>query len=63
MLRTVSQIRREQKVAIPVNKDSLYKPVVRVRREFSKLVVPKSIQANLPFASKPKDAQKLNKVS
>jgi ribosome biogenesis protein BMS1 len=50
-------------VAIPVNKDSLYKPIVRVRREFSKIHVPKKLQESLPFASKPKQQATKNKES
>lgn len=61
-MRNVAQIRKDEKIAIPLNKDSLYKPVVRVKREFAKLVVPKKIIENLPFASKPKDKQPLDRV-
>jgi ribosome biogenesis protein BMS1 len=60
LMRTVSQMRRDSLVPIPVNKDSLYKPVTRVRREFRKLVIPKKLQAELPFRSKPKELSKKN---
>lgn len=53
-MRPIAQIRREEKIAIPVNKDSLYKPIVRQQREFRKMVVPKKLQEALPYASKPK---------
>jgi len=53
-MRTTSQIRRDEKVPIPVQKDSLYAPITRVDRKFKKLVVPTKLQAALPFASKPK---------
>jgi ribosome biogenesis protein BMS1 len=53
-MRPISQIRRDEQVPIPVNKDSLYKPIVRVPREFKKLTVSKKLQAALPFKSKPK---------
>jgi ribosome biogenesis protein BMS1 len=53
-MRPISQIRKEDLVPIEVNKNSLYKPIVRVQREFRKLQIPKKIQENLPFASKPK---------
>jgi ribosome biogenesis protein BMS1 len=53
-MRTVGQIRRENQVPIELNKDSLYKKIVRVPREFRKLAIPKKLQEELPFKSKPK---------
>uniref|UniRef100_A0A6N2LGF7 Ribosome biogenesis protein BMS1/TSR1 C-terminal domain-containing protein n=1 Tax=Salix viminalis TaxID=40686 RepID=A0A6N2LGF7_SALVM len=44
--------------SIPVNKDSLYKPIERTLKKFNPLVIPKSLQATLPFESKPKDIPK-----
>lgn len=38
-MRTVAEIRREKNQAIPVNKDSLYKPVERAPRVFNPLRV------------------------
>ena len=55
IMRPIAQIRRDEQVAIPVNKDSLYKPIVRVQREFKKVMVSKKLQASLPFKSKPKE--------
>ncbi|KAL5784136.1 hypothetical protein ACOSQ2_006528 [Xanthoceras sorbifolium] len=54
-MKTVSELRREHNMSIPVNKDSLYKPIERKPRKFNPLVIPKTLQAALPFASKPKD--------
>ncbi|OMO75683.1 hypothetical protein CCACVL1_16107 [Corchorus capsularis] len=54
-MKTVAELRREHNLPIPVNKDSLYKPIERKPRKFNPLVIPKALQANLPFASKPKD--------
>lgn len=54
LMKTTFELRKEQKVAVPVNPDSLYKPIVRTERKFSTLKVPKKLQASLPFASKPK---------
>ncbi|KAM7500049.1 hypothetical protein LguiA_024463 [Lonicera macranthoides] len=54
-MKTVAQLRRENNLPVPVNKDSLYKPIERKQRKFNPLVIPKSLQAGLPFASKPKD--------
>ncbi|KAK9153091.1 hypothetical protein Sjap_000571 [Stephania japonica] len=55
VMKTVSELRKENNLPIPVNKDSLYKPIERKLRKFNPLVIPKSLQAALPFASKPKD--------
>ncbi|KAL0394111.1 UNVERIFIED_CONTAM: Ribosome biogenesis protein BMS1 [Sesamum latifolium] len=54
-MKTVSELRREQNLPVPVNKDSLYRPIERKPRKFNPLVIPKSLQAALPFASKPKN--------
>ncbi|KAL8063300.1 hypothetical protein ABFX02_01G018900 [Erythranthe guttata] len=54
-MKTVSELRWENNLPVPVNKDSLYKPIERKQRKFNPLVIPKSLQAALPFASKPKD--------
>nr|KYP66001.1 hypothetical protein KK1_012279 [Cajanus cajan] len=60
-MRTVAELRREHNLPIPVNKDSLYKKIERKPRKFNPLVIPKSLQASLPFASKPKDVPKRKK--
>ncbi|KAF9590798.1 hypothetical protein IFM89_038390 [Coptis chinensis] len=54
-MKTVAELRREHNLPVPVNKDSLYKPIVRKERKFNALQIPKKVQAELPFASKPKD--------
>ncbi|KAK4419933.1 Ribosome biogenesis protein BMS1 [Sesamum alatum] len=54
-MKTVSELRRERNLPVPVNKDSLYRPIERKPRKFNPLVIPKSLQAALPFASKPKN--------
>ena len=43
-MKYTAQIRKEQSVPIPVAKDSLYKPIERAPREFSKLNIPKKLQ-------------------
>ncbi|KAG4973892.1 hypothetical protein JHK87_030713 [Glycine soja] len=60
-MKTVAELRREHNLAIPVNKDSLYKKIERKPRKFNPVVIPKSLQASLPFASKPKDISKRKK--
>ncbi|RDY12662.1 bms1 [Mucuna pruriens] len=62
-MRTVAELRREHNLPIPVNKDSLYKKIERKPKKFNPLVIPKSLQASLPFASKPKDIPKRKKPS
>lgn len=54
-MRTIAELRRENNLPIPFNKDSIYKPIVRKLRKFNPLVIPKKLQETLPFASKPKD--------
>ncbi|KAH9659569.1 Bms1-type G domain-containing protein [Citrus sinensis] len=54
-MKTIAELRREHNLSIPVNKDSLYKAIGRRPRKFNPLVIPKSLQAALPFESKPKD--------
>ncbi|KAK9904441.1 hypothetical protein M0R45_000666 [Rubus argutus] len=54
-MKTVAELRREHNVPIPVNKDSLYKPIERKRRKFNTLVISKSLQSALPFGSKLKN--------
>ena len=56
LMRTVAELRRDTRTAIPVDKDSLYRPVDRAPRAFHKQVLPKKLVEALPFASKPKGA-------
>lgn len=53
-MRTLAQIRKEQQIPLVINKDSIYKPIERKTREFSKLYISSKLQESLPFASKPK---------
>ena len=53
-MKTVGQLRFEQSLPIPVNPDSIYKPIERQKRVFNKLQIPKALQQALPFKSKPK---------
>jgi len=46
-----------------VNKDSLYKPIERPARVFNTLKIPRALQAQLPFANKPKQAVKRREKS
>jgi len=53
-MKTVSQLRREQGIPIPHNKDSVYRKIEREEKKFNPLKIPKSLQEDLPFKSKPK---------
>ncbi|KAF9523880.1 hypothetical protein CPB83DRAFT_910290 [Crepidotus variabilis] len=53
-MRLTGQIRRDEGLKTPHGVDSTYKPVVRAARRFNPLIVPKKLQAQLPYASKPK---------
>ncbi|KAF6149026.1 hypothetical protein GIB67_030493 [Kingdonia uniflora] len=56
-MKTVAELRREHNLPIPINKDSLYPsaPVERKPKKYNPMVIPKQLQAALPFASKLKD--------
>jgi ribosome biogenesis protein BMS1 len=62
-MRTAGQIRRDENLSLPSKKDSEYKPVERLERRFNKLRIPKSLQSDLPFKSKPKLLSKRSKPS
>ncbi|KAI9015835.1 hypothetical protein CLU79DRAFT_764928 [Phycomyces nitens] len=62
-MRLTGQVRREQELRAPQNVDSVYKPIERKERRFNTLKVPKSLQSELPFASKPKQAKAQSKKS
>ncbi|KAI8804043.1 hypothetical protein BJ742DRAFT_682433 [Cladochytrium replicatum] len=53
-MRLTGQIRKDMNVDVPKNPDSEYKPIVRQPKRFNPLHIPKSLQAELPFTSKPK---------
>ncbi|RDB24452.1 Ribosome biogenesis protein bms1 [Hypsizygus marmoreus] len=53
-MRLTGQVRREEGLKTPLNANSTYKRVERPPRRFNPLLVPKKLQAALPFASKPK---------
>ncbi|XP_078159429.1 P-loop containing nucleoside triphosphate hydrolases superfamily protein [Carex rostrata] len=53
-MKTTAELRRENNVPIPYNKDSVYKPIERLPRKFNPLVIPPKLQKELPFKTKPK---------
>ncbi|KAI9752018.1 MAG: NAD-dependent isocitrate dehydrogenase [Chaenotheca gracillima] len=50
-MRLTGQVRRDQDLAVPQQKDSQYKQIEREPRHFNSLKVPKSVASNLPFSS------------
>ena len=57
-MKAKAQLQLETNTPIEVNPDSIYKPIERPERKFSKLRVPKKLEEALPYASKPKDETK-----
>nr|XP_054769172.1 ribosome biogenesis protein BMS1 homolog [Lytechinus pictus] len=51
-MRTVGQLRHDANIPVPNDKDSNYKKVERKPRRFNPLVVPRSLQKELPFREK-----------
>ncbi|XP_025936201.1 ribosome biogenesis protein BMS1 homolog [Apteryx rowi] len=61
-MKTTGQLRQERGIKLKQNKDSLYKPIVREKRHFNKLHIPKALQKALPFKNKPKNLEKKGKT-
>ncbi|KIL67991.1 hypothetical protein M378DRAFT_122310 [Amanita muscaria Koide BX008] len=53
-MRLTGEVRRAEGLKTPTNVNSIYKKIERAPRRFNPLVVPKKLQAVLPYASKPK---------
>ncbi|KAK1230659.1 Glycoside hydrolase 2 (Mannanase, beta-galactosidase) [Marasmius sp. AFHP31] len=53
-MRLTGQVRRDEGLKTPLDVNSTYKKIERAHRRFNPLVVPKKLQASLPYASKPK---------
>lgn len=53
-MRTHGEVRAERGLTAPQLKDSLYRKIEREPRRFNPLKIPASLQAALPFKSKPK---------
>jgi ribosome biogenesis protein BMS1 len=50
-MRLTGEVRRDQGIATPSDKNSLYKPIERATRHFNPLRVPRALAAELPFKS------------
>ncbi|CAI5774361.1 ribosome biogenesis protein BMS1 homolog isoform X1 [Podarcis lilfordi] len=62
-MKTTGQLRHEKGIRLKQNKDSLYKPIMREKKHFNKLHIPKALQKALPFKSKPKLQEGKGKVT
>lgn len=58
-MRTVRELREAKGLAIPTDKDSLYKPVERGTPIFAPVRVPRAVESALPFATKAKNMRAL----
>ncbi|XP_025773596.1 ribosome biogenesis protein BMS1 homolog [Puma concolor] len=61
-MRTTGQLRLAHGVRLKPNKDSLYKPIMRQKKHFNSLHIPKALQKALPFKNKPKTQAKAGKI-
>ncbi|KAF8170348.1 GTP binding protein [Pholiota molesta] len=53
-MRLTGQIRRDEGLKTPLDVNSTYKKIERAPRRFNPLIVPKKLQAALPYGAKPK---------
>jgi len=53
-MRRTGQIRRDEGINTPLDINSVYRPVDRIERRFNPLKIPRKLQEELPYASKPK---------
>ncbi|CAG8542928.1 34368_t:CDS:10 [Racocetra persica] len=60
-MRLTGEIRRDLNIKTPINPESHYRKIERASRRFNPLHISKSLQAGLPFASKPKLFKKLSR--
>ncbi|XP_038159871.1 ribosome biogenesis protein BMS1 homolog [Cyprinodon tularosa] len=61
-MRTLGELKHDLGIRNKPNPDSLYKPIVRAKRHFNPLHIPKELQKALPFKSKPKQQQPKGKT-
>ncbi|XP_011383629.1 ribosome biogenesis protein BMS1 homolog [Pteropus vampyrus] len=61
-MRTTGQLRLAHGVRLKPNKDSLYKSIMRQKKHFNSLHIPKTLQKALPFKNKPKTQAKAGKM-
>nr|XP_003466154.1 ribosome biogenesis protein BMS1 homolog [Cavia porcellus] len=61
-MRTTGQLRLAHGIKLKASKDSLYKPILRQKKHFNSLHIPKALQKALPFKNKPKLQAKAGQV-
>ncbi|XP_005411818.1 PREDICTED: ribosome biogenesis protein BMS1 homolog isoform X2 [Chinchilla lanigera] len=61
-MRTTGQLRLAHGIKLKTSKDSLYKPILRQKKHFNSLHIPKALQKALPFKNKPKLQAKAGQV-
>lgn len=61
-MRTIREVRQAKGMAIPLEKDSLYKDIERGAPMFAPFKLSRKLESGLPFASKPKDFSAKKKV-
>jgi ribosome biogenesis protein BMS1 len=54
LLKTTAQVRNERNLSIPDHPDSEYHEIVRTAKDWGPIRVPRKLEAELPFKSKPK---------
>lgn len=60
-MRLTGEVRRDQGIETPKEKNSAYRKVERAERHFNALRIPKKLAADLPFGSQPVQMQKQRK--
>jgi ribosome biogenesis protein BMS1 len=60
-MRLTGEVRRDENIPTPQQKNSLYKPVERVTRHFNPLRVPRALAAELPYKSQITQMKKQSK--
>ena len=53
-MKTVAEIRKEKNISVPFKNDSVYQKVERITPKFAGLKIPRKLEKDLPFKSKPK---------
>ena len=48
-MRTTRELRQQEHIPIPINQDSVYKPIVREEKELPEIRIPAKLQKELPF--------------
>ena len=60
-MRTTRELRQQEHIPVPVNPDSLYKPIERHERVMPAIHIPAKLQKALPFADQLKTMEMVEK--